>query len=91
MEGRKCEQSGHLETTANEPKESARISVGLMAWDSAHVVWAKEKDRFVRAERGRISGWWRVQGDAFPGNDPFTGDEIGVDSAYTFDDVTLLR
>ena len=78
-------------STVNEPKESSRISVGLMAWDAAHVVRAKEKGRFVRAECGKISGWWRVQGDALPRNDPFTGDEMGVDTAYTFDDVTLLR
>ncbi len=57
-------QSEHLETTVNAPNESARISVSLMAWDAAHLVRAKEKDRFVRAEWGKILGWW-------PGAYPF--------------------
>ncbi len=37
----------------------------------------------ARTEQGEISGGGRVQGDALLMDDPYTGDEMGVYSAYT--------
>ncbi len=44
---------------------------------------AKAMGERASVDQGEISRWWHVQGDALPVDDPFTGDEMGVYSAYT--------
>jgi len=44
---------------------------------------AKAMGERASVDQGKISRRWHVQGDVLPVDDPFTGDEMGIYSAYT--------